>query len=177
MRTMGEASNVPIEPPSQTRLLDAVCNLPGVIGAGVPGGKFRNIQLIAPCLSFFLSIHIQSLINFVYLLHSAGGYDAIWVLVLSPSLPSPTDQSTTTTERKIEAPEEAVVKLLNSWTEMSVRPLSRNAWAIGGDDEGERGLLREVMEEVESNKVDLIKRIKNEKGEIEWEIKELNESK
>lgn len=35
---------------------------------------------------------------------------------------------------------------------MSVRPLSRNAWAIGGDDEGERGLLREVVEEVEGLK-------------------------
>lgn len=54
MRTMGEASNVPIEPPSQTRLLDAVCNLPGVIGAGVPGGKFQIFISSPPVfLSFF----------------------------------------------------------------------------------------------------------------------------
>lgn len=41
MREMGELSGVPIEPPEQTRLLDAVTALPGVIGAGVPGGECR----------------------------------------------------------------------------------------------------------------------------------------
>lgn len=39
MRYMGEQSGVPIEPPEQTRLLDACSALPGVFGAGVPGGK------------------------------------------------------------------------------------------------------------------------------------------
>lgn len=38
MRYMGEQSGVPIEPPEQMKLLDACSALPGVIGAGVPGG-------------------------------------------------------------------------------------------------------------------------------------------
>lgn len=38
MRNMGEASDVPIEPPAQSALLDACSALPGVLGAGVPGG-------------------------------------------------------------------------------------------------------------------------------------------
>ncbi|XP_028754681.1 phosphomevalonate kinase, peroxisomal isoform X3 [Neltuma alba] len=37
MRTVGEAAGVPIEPESQTRLLDATMNLEGVLLAGVPG--------------------------------------------------------------------------------------------------------------------------------------------
>ncbi|GAA5860835.1 hypothetical protein JCM3774_003159 [Rhodotorula dairenensis] len=37
MREMGSASDVPIEPAEQTRLLDTCSALPGVIGAGVPG--------------------------------------------------------------------------------------------------------------------------------------------
>lgn len=44
MREMGEASGVPIEPPEQTKLLDAVSALPGVIGAGVPGGETLPIS-------------------------------------------------------------------------------------------------------------------------------------
>ncbi|GAA6054302.1 hypothetical protein JCM3770_001423 [Rhodotorula araucariae] len=102
IRYMGEASGVPIEPPEQTRLLDACSALPGVLGGGVPG---------------------------------AGGYDAIWVLCLAPSSgPSPAD---------------AVEALLRSYTEMSVGPLSRSAWAKGGTVEGEAGLLREPLEDVE----------------------------
>ncbi|QHO07329.1 putative phosphomevalonate kinase [Arachis hypogaea] len=37
MRLMGEAAGVPIEPKSQTKLLDATLNLEGVLLAGVPG--------------------------------------------------------------------------------------------------------------------------------------------
>ncbi|KAH9819135.1 hypothetical protein DFH28DRAFT_1122728 [Melampsora americana] len=37
MRRMGEASDVPIEPPSQTELLDTCDELAGVVGSGVPG--------------------------------------------------------------------------------------------------------------------------------------------
>ncbi|KAK7282588.1 hypothetical protein RIF29_11495 [Crotalaria pallida] len=37
MRLMGEAAGVPIEPESQTHLLDATMNLEGVLLAGVPG--------------------------------------------------------------------------------------------------------------------------------------------
>ncbi|GAA5917692.1 hypothetical protein JCM5296_002654 [Sporobolomyces johnsonii] len=107
MRRMGESSSVPIEPPEQTRLLDACSALPGVVGAGVPG---------------------------------AGGYDAIWVLCLSPS---------SSLSASAPAPAEAVDALLRSYTAMSVRPLSRSAWVPGGTEEGERGLLRETVGEVE----------------------------
>lgn len=46
MRLMGEKSEVPIEPREQERLLDACSALPGVVGAGVPGGQsaFTVIQ-------------------------------------------------------------------------------------------------------------------------------------
>ncbi|WVQ95433.1 phosphomevalonate kinase [Kwoniella sp. CBS 9459] len=37
LREMSDASGVPIEPPEQTRLLDASSELEGVIGGGVPG--------------------------------------------------------------------------------------------------------------------------------------------
>ncbi|BEJ16520.1 hypothetical protein CspHIS471_0511250 [Cutaneotrichosporon sp. HIS471] len=37
MRKMSASSQVPIEPPEQTRLLDACSALPGVLGGGVPG--------------------------------------------------------------------------------------------------------------------------------------------
>lgn len=37
MRQMGEAAGVPIEPESQTRLLDATMDMEGVLLAGVPG--------------------------------------------------------------------------------------------------------------------------------------------
>ncbi|KAK7410703.1 hypothetical protein VNO78_01705 [Psophocarpus tetragonolobus] len=44
MRLMGEAAGVPIEPESQTQLLDATMNLEGVLLAGVPGaGGFDAI--------------------------------------------------------------------------------------------------------------------------------------
>ncbi|KAJ9537548.1 hypothetical protein OSB04_030281 [Centaurea solstitialis] len=37
MRLMGQAAGIPIEPESQTQLLDATMNMPGVLLAGVPG--------------------------------------------------------------------------------------------------------------------------------------------
>ncbi|KAI3692188.1 hypothetical protein L6452_31999 [Arctium lappa] len=37
MRQMGQAAGIPIEPESQTQLLDATMNMPGVLLAGVPG--------------------------------------------------------------------------------------------------------------------------------------------
>ncbi len=36
---MSELSQVPIEPPKQTKLLDACNEVPGIIMAGVPGGN------------------------------------------------------------------------------------------------------------------------------------------
>ncbi|KAF2765225.1 ERG8, Phosphomevalonate kinase [Teratosphaeria nubilosa] len=47
IRLMSEASNVPIEPPSQTKLIDACEGLPGVIGGVVPGaGGYDAISLL-----------------------------------------------------------------------------------------------------------------------------------
>lgn len=40
-------------------------------------------------------------------------------------------------------------KLLRSYSEMSVRPLSRHAWVQGGRKQVETGLLREELEAVE----------------------------
>ncbi|KAG8907936.1 phosphomevalonate kinase [Tulasnella sp. 403] len=79
MREMGSLSNVPIEPPEQTNLLDSCVAKPGVIGGGVPG---------------------------------AGGYDAIWVLVLD--LPNGPQSSPVT----------HVESVWSNWKEMNVSPLS-----------------------------------------------------
>jgi phosphomevalonate kinase len=38
MKGMGELAGVPIEPDSQTKLLDACLACEGVLGCGVPGG-------------------------------------------------------------------------------------------------------------------------------------------
>ncbi|GAA6009539.1 phosphomevalonate kinase [Rhodotorula paludigena] len=68
----------------------------------------------------------------------AGGYDAIWVLCLAP----PSSSSTA-------APSDSVEALLRGYKVMSVAPLSRTAWARGGTVEGETGLLRERLDEVD----------------------------
>ena len=48
MREMGAAADVPIEPRSQTALLDACVGTAGVIGGGVPGaGGFDAVWLLA----------------------------------------------------------------------------------------------------------------------------------
>ncbi|KAI9100430.1 Phosphomevalonate kinase [Phlyctochytrium arcticum] len=72
LRELSERADVPVEPPEQTRLLDACTSVPGVIAAGVPG---------------------------------AGGYDAIFCLVLSDTA------------------RENVQSKWNSWTELDVGPL------------------------------------------------------
>ena len=47
IRQMSQLSNVPIEPPEQSRLLDACCSVEGVIGGVVPGaGGFDAIVLL-----------------------------------------------------------------------------------------------------------------------------------
>lgn len=47
IRNMGAASDVPIEPPAQTRLLDACTELAGVIGGVVPGaGGYDAVALL-----------------------------------------------------------------------------------------------------------------------------------
>ena len=45
MRTMGSASGAPIEPPEQTRLLDACLLNAGVVAGGVPGGNVPKVNL------------------------------------------------------------------------------------------------------------------------------------
>ncbi|XP_022892639.1 phosphomevalonate kinase, peroxisomal-like [Olea europaea var. sylvestris] len=48
MRKMGEAAGIPIEPESQTRLLDTTMNMEGVLLAGVPGaGGFDAVFAVA----------------------------------------------------------------------------------------------------------------------------------
>ncbi|GAA5846388.1 hypothetical protein JCM9279_001354 [Rhodotorula babjevae] len=76
----------------------------------------------------------------------AGGYDAIWVLCLAPP---PRSSSSSSASSYAPAPSTAVEALLRSYTAMSVGPLSRTAWAQGGTVEGEKGLLRERLAEVE----------------------------
>ena len=47
MQTLSTLSSVPIEPPTQSRLLDACSALPGVVGGGVPGaGGYDAIWLL-----------------------------------------------------------------------------------------------------------------------------------
>ncbi|KAF8577737.1 phosphomevalonate kinase [Ramaria rubella] len=79
MRKMGTASGTPIEPPEQTRLLDACLGKPGVVAGGVPG---------------------------------AGGYDAIWLLLLE-------------SQRGIKTASVGLIEeVWSSWTELDVSPLS-----------------------------------------------------
>ena len=48
MREMGNLANVPIEPPEQTKLLDACVTQAGIIGGGVPGGEIP-FTAVLPC--------------------------------------------------------------------------------------------------------------------------------
>lgn len=61
---MGELADVPIEPETQTDVLDKTIALPGVIGGGVPGGKWLKWSC------YFINVIV------------AGGYDALWVLII-----------------------------------------------------------------------------------------------
>lgn len=49
MQTLGTESGVPIEPAEQTRLLDRMLAVPGVVLAGVPGGAWGAI--VPVCLA------------------------------------------------------------------------------------------------------------------------------
>ncbi|KAF8492301.1 ribosomal protein S5 domain 2-type protein [Gautieria morchelliformis] len=105
MRQMGSASEVPIEPPEQTSLLDACLVKAGVVAGGVPG---------------------------------AGGYDAIWLLVLEPQ---PDIQP---------SPMSLVEGVWSSWRELDVSPLS----AV---ESRERGVRIERLETVLGLKGILVK--------------------
>ena len=69
MRKMGKLSKVPIEPKEQTALLDVCVSQAGVIGGGVPGGESWMVYRISAGLTGPIS---------------AGGYDAIWLLICDP---------------------------------------------------------------------------------------------
>jgi phosphomevalonate kinase len=109
MRQMGLLSGVPIEPAEQSQILDASqkqCK--GVVGGGVPGG----MSMFVICLSSRALVEIRR-----FLLHLAGGYDAIYLIVITPS-------SEDTTIKPVE-------DLWISWKHMSVRPLSKGARVKG----------------------------------------------
>ncbi|GAA6060373.1 hypothetical protein JCM10212_004557 [Sporobolomyces blumeae] len=87
----------------------------------------------------------------------AGGYDAIWVLCLSPPSDASKD-SRPTPPATSSGPVSKIDALLRSYRQMSVRPLSDTAWAVGstGDErgdyrkgKGEVGLVRETIDDVE----------------------------
>lgn len=122
MRQMGTASGVPIEPPEQSRLLDACLSKPGVVAGGVPGGKF--------------CIFRKALIS--YINRIAGGYDAVWLLVLE--IPG----------TKI-SPVILVEEVWSSWTELNVSPLS-------AAESREQGARVEHLEDIPGLK-DILKEI------------------
>ena len=97
---MGQAANVPIEPDEQTVLLDKCLQLQGVLGGGVPGGE---------SISFTLTLLMNA---------PAGGYDALYLLVLTP--PARSEEIIT-----------AVEELWRGWSDMSVQPLSSAARVEG----------------------------------------------
>jgi phosphomevalonate kinase len=110
MKKMGEASGVPIEPDEQTRLIDACLEIPGVIGGGVPGGKLKSTSIVT--------------VTDLWVSRTAGGYDAIYLLIAEPeecTLRSSSDNSTIA----------QVEKLWQDWKELSVCPLASRADAGG----------------------------------------------
>lgn len=107
MREMGNLSGVPIEPPEQTELLDACMSGAGVIGGGVPGGAPSPL-----CLP--ISVPLTSA-------PTAGGYDAIWLLVFDPLECPPAEQ-----------PSSRVERVWANWPRLDVSPLSASESAAKG---------------------------------------------
>jgi phosphomevalonate kinase len=75
MREMGKLSGVEIEPEKQTQLLNASVSMAGVVGGGVPGGTY-----IGPPFGLTDVSHI---------IPTAGGFDAVWLLVCEPPEDTP----------------------------------------------------------------------------------------
>jgi phosphomevalonate kinase len=75
---MGRLSGVEIEPEQQTQLLDASVSMAGVIGGGVPGGKWSSFYL---GYNLFLMLYFDT--------YPAGGFDAVWLLVCEPPEDTP----------------------------------------------------------------------------------------
>jgi phosphomevalonate kinase len=93
MREMGQLSGVEIEPEQQTRLLDASVSMAGVIGGGVPGGKFVLLSFyFCPFDTPFFFWHFLLPIFDTYpskKKKKAGGFDAVWLLVCEPPEDTP----------------------------------------------------------------------------------------
>jgi hypothetical protein len=129
---MGDQAGAPIEPDSQTRLLNAgQSQCAGVVGSGVPGGKQRSSNTTR---SFPSVVDISDDTQ-------AGGYDAIWTLIVSP----PEDEDSAISR---------VEKFWNSWKEVSVRPLSAGARVKPSDvtldgKTTREGLVVEKLEDVD----------------------------
>jgi phosphomevalonate kinase len=51
LRSMGDMAGVPIEPIEQTQLLDEMHSIPGVVFAGVPGGKRWIVDAVCDWLT------------------------------------------------------------------------------------------------------------------------------
>lgn len=90
---MSLRAGVPIEPPEQTRLLDACMEVPGIVMAGVPGGNVDRVD----------AIWAMNLTR--PFIPTAGGYDAIFCIALS------------------DAARSGVENIWQDWTEMAVGPL------------------------------------------------------
>lgn len=108
LQEMGSLSDVPIEPKEQTRLLDACMDIEGVVMAGVPGGK---------------SIHVYQNELWMLRLFAAGGYDAIFCIVISQDAKA------------------QVHSLWQSWKELNVGPLLAQA-----DDKGMEAVALESVD-------------------------------
>lgn len=113
---------MPVEPPEQSRLLDACKQLPGVVGGGVPGGELPS--------SFFCIILLADF--GVKADHTAGGFDALFLLVID-------------TAQVLDA----VQDLWEGWTEMSVCPLSARQ-SDGGLVKVDLGQVRGLREGIAS---------------------------
>lgn len=111
MRELGTRASAPVEPIEMTRVLDAtIREAPGILGGGVPGGTCRA--------------------------HTAGGYDALYLLFLHPdSLRAPAE--------RVYAPKE-VCALWESWSELSVGPL-----LCGADNPGQSPLAPSALPDVD----------------------------
>jgi phosphomevalonate kinase len=81
MRCMGEAASVPIEPATQTALIDATEALPGVLAAAVPGGEswfidglprfllFQSCQCKVEHVFLVLWYHLPQLVDLTLCMH------------------------------------------------------------------------------------------------------------
>jgi phosphomevalonate kinase len=104
LQELGRRTGVPIEPDEQTRLLDGMMAVPGVLVAGVPGGTHGGPHPPTHTLaSSAWPDHAAA----------AGGYDAVFCLVCA------------------DAARAAVLAVWEGWTELSVSPLLARTAEVG----------------------------------------------